>query len=135
MGSGEMTTELLEGRVQAHLASPASAAFIEQGNAESRARTGKPLVGETRNLVLSPVVIAMWKPMARPWAGAKSPSAGPKSRRWPSPRRAGPNTAFRSGDAFRFGHTHPEYSNSGLISLIAEVYAGAGKVKGLRWTT
>ncbi len=33
--------------------------------------------------------------------------------------------------SFKFGHTHPEYSNSGLISLLAEVYAGAGKLDGL----
>src|SRR5262249_50596565 len=32
---------------------------------------------------------------------------------------------------FRFGHTHPLYSNSGLISILAEVYAGSGKVAGL----
>ena len=32
---------------------------------------------------------------------------------------------------FRFGHTHPEYSNSGLISLLAEVYAATGKTRGL----
>lgn len=32
---------------------------------------------------------------------------------------------------FKFGHTHPEYSNSGIISLFAEVYAGAGKVADL----
>src|SRR6202007_2966678 len=38
---------------------------------------------------------------------------------------------FPQWGAFKFGHTHPEYSNSGLISLFAEVYAGAGKVKGL----
>ena len=32
---------------------------------------------------------------------------------------------------FRFGHTHPDFSNSGLISLIAEAYAGSGKTTGL----
>ncbi len=33
---------------------------------------------------------------------------------------------------FKFGHTHPQYSNSGLISIFAETYAGAGKVAGLQ---
>jgi Ca-activated chloride channel family protein len=32
---------------------------------------------------------------------------------------------------FKFGHTHPNYSNSGLVSVIAEAYAGAGKQRGL----
>ncbi len=33
--------------------------------------------------------------------------------------------------AFKFGHTHPAYSNSGIVSIIAEAYAGAGKQRGL----
>jgi Ca-activated chloride channel family protein len=32
---------------------------------------------------------------------------------------------------FKFGHTHPQFSNSGLISLFAEVYAASGKTAGL----
>src|SRR5262249_12399054 len=32
---------------------------------------------------------------------------------------------------FRFGHTHPRASNSGLIALLAEAYAGAGKISAL----
>jgi Ca-activated chloride channel family protein len=33
--------------------------------------------------------------------------------------------------AFKLGHTHPEFSNSGLLSVLAEAYAGAGKTRGL----
>jgi len=64
MGSGECVDEVLSGRRQAHLISPASAAFITLGNAKSRAATNTDLVASGENLVLSPVVIAMWKPMA-----------------------------------------------------------------------
>ncbi len=32
---------------------------------------------------------------------------------------------------FKFGHTHPDYSNSGLDAVIAENYAAVGKVRGL----
>jgi Ca-activated chloride channel homolog len=32
---------------------------------------------------------------------------------------------------FKFGHTHPGYSNSGLVAIIAQAYAGAGKQRGL----
>jgi Ca-activated chloride channel homolog len=131
LGSGESIEELLAGRRQAHLTSPASAAFIKLGNAESRAKTGKDLVGSTQNLVLSPVVIAMWKPMAealgwgqRPvgWADVVALARRPEG--W---------GAFGHPEwgPFRFGHTHPRASNSGLIALLAETYAGAGKIGGL----
>ena len=65
MGSGECMEEVRTGRVQAHLVSPASGAFIELANATHRTETGKNLVERSENLVLSPVVIAMWKPMAQ----------------------------------------------------------------------
>lgn len=32
---------------------------------------------------------------------------------------------------FKFGHTHPNHSNSGVVSILAEAYAGAGKQRGL----
>jgi Ca-activated chloride channel family protein len=131
MGSGECIDEPLAGRLQAHLVSPASAAFIELGNAASRAKTGKPLIERTDNLVLSPVVIATWKPMAEAlgwpgkpvgWSDVLSLAKDPKG--WAA-------HGHPEWGSFKFGHTHPDYSNSGLISLFAEVYAGAGKVKGL----
>ena len=64
MGSGELVDEVLTGTRQPDLISPASGVFVKLGNAQSRAKTGDDLLGPTDNLVLSPVVIAMWKPMA-----------------------------------------------------------------------
>ena len=131
MGSGECVDEVLAGRLQAHLLSPASGVFVTQGNAKRQTTAGQDLVGPTENLVLSPVVIGMWKPMAealgwpakpvgwrdvlelardpRGWAGRGHPEWGP----------------------FRFGHTHSEYSNSGVISVLATLYAAAGKTHDL----
>jgi Ca-activated chloride channel family protein len=56
--------ELLSGRRQAHLTNPASSAFVGLANAESQDKSGIHLIGATHSLVLSPVVVAMWKPMA-----------------------------------------------------------------------
>ena len=131
MGSGELSTEILEGRVKADLASPASAAFIELANADSLARTGKPLLGKTRNLILSPVVIAMWKPMAEALGWGQKPVGWAEVLRMAKSEQGWAQYKYPQWGRFKFGHTHPEYSNSGLISLFAEIYAGAGKVKGL----
>lgn len=131
LGSGECIDSLLNETIKADITSPASAAFIKIGNAQSRTKTGKDLVGATENLVLSPVVIAMWKPMAEAlgwpvksvgWSDilalAKTPGAWAEK-------------GFPQWGEFKFGHTHPEFSNSGLISLLAEVYAATGKSTGL----
>ena len=79
------------------------------GNAQSRARTGKDLIGPTENLVLSPVVIAMWKPMAEAlgW-GRKAVGWSGRPRLARDPRGWGERRAGPSRGASSFGHTHPE---------------------------
>lgn len=134
MGSGEAIDAALSGRLHPHLLSPASAAFIKLANATARTRGDPDLIAATDNLVLSPVVIAMWKPMAQAlgwkpdgpntvgWADILALSQNPQGWAAKGHPEWGP---------FRFGHTHPEYSNSGLISVIAETYAAAGKTRNL----
>ena len=132
MGSGETIDNILSGRLQAHLASPASAAFIKLGNAESRAKTGKDLIGNTDNLVLSPVVIAMWKPMAEALGWGKKPLGWTDILSLSRNEKGWNAYGFPQWGKFKFGHTHPEFSNSGLISLFAEAYAASGKTAGLK---
>jgi Ca-activated chloride channel homolog len=131
MGSGECIDELLDGRRQAHLVSPASAAFIRIGNAKARAANGRDLIPTSDNLVLSPVVIAMWKPMAEALGWGSKPVGWSDILALASEQRGWAAHGHAEWGPFTFGHTHPEYSNSGLISVFAEVYAGAGKVAGL----
>ena len=131
MGSGETIDNILSGRLRAHIASPASAAFIKLGNAESRAKTGKDLIGSTDNLVLSPVVIAMWKPMAEAIGWGKKPIGWSDILGLARDPKGWSSHGYPQWGKFKFGHTHPEFSNSGLISLFAEAYAASGKTAGL----
>src|SRR5260370_35971434 len=131
MGSGETIDNILSGRLQAHLASPASAAFIKLGNAESRSKTGKDLIASTDNLVLSPVVIATWKPMAEAIGWGKKPVGWTDILALSRNEKGWQAYGYPQWGKFKFGHTHPEYSNSGLISLFAEAYAASGKTAGL----
>jgi Ca-activated chloride channel family protein len=126
-GSGECIDDLLSERVKAHLISPASGAFIAIGNAESKEKTGKELVGKTKNLVLSPVVIAMWKPMAETLGWPNKPVGWSDLRELALAKDGWESKGKGQWGAFKFGHTHPDYSNSGLITLLAELYAGSGK--------
>jgi Ca-activated chloride channel homolog len=132
MGSGETIDNILSGRMQAHLASPASGAFIKLGNAESRSKTGKDVIASTENLVLSPVVIAMWKPMAEAIGWGKKPLGWADILALSRNEKGWQAYGYPQWGKFKFGHTHPEYSNSGLISLFAEAYAASGKTAGLK---
>jgi Ca-activated chloride channel homolog len=131
MGSGDLIDELMTGSRQVDIASPASSAFIKLGNVQSRVKTGKDLIGSTDNLVISPVIIAMWKPMAEAlgWPGKAVGwndilALARDSRGWAA-------HGHPEWGPFRFGHTNPESSNSGLISIFAEAYAATGKKAGL----
>ncbi len=131
MGSGELIDEVLSGTGQPHLISPASAAFIKLGNAEAQSKTGHELIGPTENLVLSPVVIAMWKPMAEALGWGKKPIGWSDILSLASNQKGWQAYGYPQWGQFKFGHTHPRYSNSGLISIFAEVYAATGKTAGL----
>jgi Ca-activated chloride channel family protein len=131
MGSGEAIDEVMEGRRQPHIISPASAAFIKLGNAQSQSKFGKDLITSTDNLVLSPVVIAMWKPMAEAMGWGKKPIGWSDILALARNQKGWEAYGYPQWGRFKFGHTHPQFSNSGLISLFAEVYAASGKTGGL----
>jgi Ca-activated chloride channel family protein len=131
MGSGECIAEILSEGRKPHLTSPASNAFFVLGNAQSQAKTGKELVGKTHNLVLSPVVIAMWKPMAEALGWPDKPVGWADVKALAENKEGWGSLKYPQWGQFKLGHTHPDYSNSGLISVLAEVYAGAGKTSDL----
>ena len=130
-GSGECIDDLVSGRGHDDLISPASNIFVKLGNAQSRAATGKDIVGNTQNLVLSPVVIAMWKPMAEAIGWGKKPVGWADILALARDQKGWAAYGYPQWGSFKFGHTHPAYSNSGILSLIAENYAATGKVRGL----
>ena len=131
IGSGELIDDILSRNTKAHIISPASGAFITLGNAESKTKTGHDLVGSTDNLVLSPVVIAMWKPMAEALGYGKKPIGWSDILALARSDQGWAQYGMPQWGQFKFGHTHPEYSNSGLISVIAEVYASNKKTSNL----
>ena len=130
-GSGECIDDILSAAEHDDLTSPASNVFIKLGNAKSRAASGQDLIGSTQNLLLSPVVIAMWKPMAEAIGWGKKPIGWADVLSLAQNQKGWSAYGFPQWGSFKFGHTHPAYSNTGIISLIAENYAATGKVRGL----
>ncbi|MFZ5891085.1 MAG: extracellular solute-binding protein [Myxococcota bacterium] len=136
VGSGAAVEDLVDGTTKPHAWAPASSMYRENLNRAWTARQGaigggKDLAQEGKSLALSPVVLAMWKPMAQAlgypdkpigWAEVLALSKDPEG--WS--RRGHPEWG-----AFKFGHTHPAFSNSGTLSVLAEAYAALGKTRGL----
>ncbi len=132
MGSIESGDAIVEQRIQPTVWSPASSAYVPVTDANWRRDHGENLVVDTPNdLVLSPVVIAMWRPMAEAlgwpdkalgWSDIAELSISDEG--WAA-------YDYPEWGSFKFGHTAPNRSNSGIISVIAEAYAGADKQRGL----
>lgn len=134
-GSGEAADDIVAGRLKAHVFAPASTAYLTLLNRSWRqAMNAKVLAPNGEPLLLSPIVIAMWKPMAQAlgwpskdigWADIVKVSKNPKG--W---------AAYKHPEwgAFKLGHTHPEYSNSGLLAVLAEAYASTSKKRDLNQT-
>jgi Ca-activated chloride channel family protein len=131
LGSGETVEDVLEGRLKAHLISPASLAYLKLGNAWSQKKDKKPLIldEEPQPLVYSPVVIAMWKPMAEALGWPDKPIGWKDLRELANSKDGWGSKGHPDWGQFKFGHTHPERSNSGLTALIEQMYAATGKKK------
>ncbi len=130
-GSGECVDKIIDDTQKADVVSPASAAFIKLGNSQGRVKLGRDVIGPTQNLVLSPVVIGMWEPMAKALGWPDKPIGWSDILKLSTDNKGWASYGYPQWGQFKFGHTHPDYSNSGLISLFATVYAAVGKTTNL----
>ncbi len=132
MESGEMLDAVLSGQEKPVAISPASSTWLAQLNAEWKARTGQEalIAGNAQQLFVTPIVIGMWDNMARAM-GYPDQNLG-----WTEIIKATLDAkgwgAFGHPEwgAFRFAHASPD-TDSGRLAILAEFYAGAGKVRGL----
>ncbi|MCB9006862.1 MAG: VWA domain-containing protein [Ardenticatenaceae bacterium] len=126
--SGGSMNAILDGSSQPVAWSPGDQSWVDQANDAWRQRTNKPLASQScAPTVYAPLGFAMWRPMAETLGWPQTPigwdtivelAADPEG--WASYGRP-------EWGQFRFGHTHPAYANSGLLSMTSFVYGIAGK--------
>ncbi len=135
IGSGQSMQEIRDGQATPDIWSPAGSVWMTLLNDQWQSKHGSQLIstgaGDTPSLVSSPVVIAMWKSQAQAlgwpqkaigWSDIAKLSVDPRG--WAS-------YGHPEFGVFKFGHTNPSYSNSGLDAVIAMNYAAANKVRSL----
>ncbi|HEY1015904.1 MAG TPA: VWA domain-containing protein [Herpetosiphonaceae bacterium] len=127
--SGAARTELRSGALKTTVWSPSASSWLEVLKQEAN----NPQIAEPnpRPLVLTPVVISMWKPMAEAlgWPG--------KQIGWRDllalindPEGWG-KFGHPEWGRFSWGHTDPEISTTALSTVIAEIYAATQKTDNL----
>lgn len=130
--SGGSQKAILEGSSQPTVWSPGDQSWIDEANTVWRDRNGKPLIPDAcQQTILAPIGFAMWRPMAEAlgwpdkpisWDDIAALSANPQG--WES-------VGHSEWGQFKFGHTHPDYSNVGMLSMTALAYSATGKTSGL----
>jgi Ca-activated chloride channel family protein len=132
MGSIESVRGIIDGTLQPTVWSPASSVYIPVANSEwKKSHTDDLVTGTPKDLVLSPVVIAMWRPMAQALGWPNKALGWEDIAQLATSEEGWSAFGHPEWGPFKFGHTHPAYSNSGIVSIIAEAYAGLGKQRGL----
>jgi Ca-activated chloride channel family protein len=132
MGSIESADGIVDGTIQPTVWSPASSIYIPVANAGWKQSHAEDLVvGKPEDLVLSPVVIAMWQPMAETLGWPDKPLGWADIAQLSTSEEGWAAYGYPEWGEFKLGHTHPNHSNSGIVSIIAETYAGTGKQRDL----
>ena len=126
MGSMEGAQAVLDGPglTPIHVWSPASSAFRDHFEKEWRAKhAGKPPISKSENLALTPMVFVMWATRREHFL-KKYAQVTFQTLAQAMAEPAGWGTIAGQADwgRFKFGHTHPGQSNSGLLALVLLAY-------------
>jgi Ca-activated chloride channel family protein len=90
-----------------------------------------PLVGTGQPFMVTPLVIAMPKPMADALGYPAKPIGWSDILNLATSQTGWADYGHPEWGKFKLGKTNPNFSTSGLNALIAQAYAGSGKTSGL----
>lgn len=131
MKSGESLQKVLDGKEKPAIWSPAGQAWIELINQTWKTRHGHAFIEAAKPTVVSGLVVAMWEPMARTLGWPDKPIGWDDIFRVAMDPKGWASLGHPEWGQFRFGHGHPDYSTSAMLSVISAIYAASGKTAGL----
>lgn len=128
LGSLESAHRVLRKDESIHVWSPASAAFKETFVGQWQAETGRSPIAREEPLALTPMAFVMWEEryqaFVKKYGSLTFKSAG---RAMAEPTGWAAIANQPDWTFFKFGHTHPNDSNSGLMTLVLLAYDHFGK--------
>ena len=126
--SGEAETKIARGQLQPAAWSPASSLWGLLLNQEA----DKQFIAEKNpSLAASPVVIAMWEPLARALGWPKKSIGFADILRLATTDSHWSKYGKPTFGTFKLGHTNPDFSTAGLSFVAAQYYTAANKTEGL----
>ena len=126
--SGDVQMKIVRGRLKPHAWSPASSLWGRLLNHEV---DEKYVADENPSLASSPVVIAMWEPLARALGWPRKPIGFADILELATTKSSWAAHGKPTFGDFKLGHTNPDFSTSGLSFVAAQYYTATGKHEGL----
>lgn len=125
--SGTIADQIAQGQNLPTVWSPSTSLWIAVVNQEA----DRTVLDRSDPLLLTPVVMAMWKPMAQALGWPDKPiglsdiiELNNSSTGWGA-------KGHPEWGKFKYAHTNPDVSSTGLSAVTAEFYAAVGKVRDL----
>jgi Ca-activated chloride channel family protein len=128
IASGEAQTRIARGTFKPVAWSPASSLWGRLLNFEAD-RSLAP--EDSPSIVRTPLVIAMWEPMARALGWPRKPIGFAELLKLARSGAGWADFGQPQWGQFKLVHTNPDFSTSGLSAVVAEYYAATGKRSGL----
>jgi Ca-activated chloride channel homolog len=126
--SGAARTEIKDGSLDVTVWSPSASTWLEVLKQESG---NQQIAVSNEPLVLTPVVIGMWRPMAEAMGWPNTPIGWSDMLALIQDPEGWGKFGRPEWGRFSWGHTDPEISTTALSTLIAEFYAATGKQRDL----
>jgi Ca-activated chloride channel family protein len=130
--SGTSKDDILKGKLKPTIWSPGDQSWVKLINPEWTWRTGKPLISTAcQATVYAPVGFAMWRPMAEALGWPDKPISWDTIAALAADPQGWATYGNPQWGQFKFGHTHPAHSNSGLLLTMALAYSVNDRTSGL----
>jgi Ca-activated chloride channel family protein len=130
--SGDSMLRIAQGELQPTVWSPGEFTWVEQLTERWNRQNGRPAMTEAcKPTVLTPVGLAMWKPMAEALGWPEKPVSLKALVDLASDPQGWAAYGHPEWGRLKLGHTHPQYSSAGLLFLAQAIYAIAGKTEGI----
>ncbi|WP_051471988.1 vWA domain-containing protein [Patulibacter minatonensis] len=128
IASGDAERRIAAGSLKPTVWSPAGSLWGRLLNFDAdRAYVAKT----NRSIVSTPLVIAMWEPLARALGWPKKQVSYADILKLATAKGGWGAVGHPEFGDFRLVHTNPEFSTAGLEAVVAEYYAAVGKKEGL----
>ena len=130
--SGGSQKAILDGKSTPVVWSPGDQSWVDGANQVWRDRNSKLLVSEScPPSVLAPIGFAMWRPMAESLGWPDKPISWDDIVKLSADPQGWKSYGHPEWGQFKFGHTHPDFANTGLLSLATLAYSTVGQTSGI----